>query len=245
LSRDLGIDAAGNRAGDALARMPGPGAWLAGVVVAVLSLVAAVVAGIAGLATRNVPAALAGGVIVVLGKVVGLGQAVFGLQRQRGLTAQEAALLTTVYRDSVDLSAIRLVPGRAGVFSTNPRPFTLGATIYLKKDALSDPVLVHECAHVWQYQHLGSRYAFDAVWAQWRVKPDAYAWTDELGRGRRHWREFNREAQAKFLEDIARRDPEFFAADPVAGAARFVHDGADHSELARATIAEVRAGRVR
>ncbi|MGH3761725.1 hypothetical protein [Actinophytocola sp.] len=244
MTRDLGIDAAGNRAGDAVARVPGVGRWLGGIVVAGTSLVAAVVASVTGLATRNVPAALAGGVIMVLGKVIALVQAVVGLQRQRVPTAEEAALLTEVYRGSVDLSAVRLVPGRAGVFGVNPRPFTLGATIYLKRNTLSDHVLVHECAHVWQYQHLGSRYAFDAIWAQWTVKPDAYAWADELERGRRHWREFNREAQAKFLEDVACRHREFFAEEPVAGGARFVHDRVDHTDLARAAVAQVRAGRL-
>ncbi len=245
MARDLGIDAAGNRIGDALGRLPGPGRWLGGVVVAFASLLAAVVAGVAGLATRNVPAALAGALVVVLGKVVGLVQALAGLQHPRAPTETEIALLTTVYRGSVDLSAVRLVPGRAGLFSTNPRPFTLGATIYLKKDTLADHVLVHECAHVWQYQHLGARYAAEAIWAQWRVKPDAYAWPDEIGRGRTTWYAFNREAQAKFLEDIARHDRDFFAADPVAGTARFHHDGADHTDLARAAVTAIRAGRLR
>ncbi len=240
MTRDAGLDAAGNRVGDALGRLPGPGRWLGGVVVALVSVFATVVASVTGLATRNVAAGLAGAVILVLGKVIALGQALVGLQHQRGLTAAEAALLTDVYRDSVDLAAVRLVPGRAGVFSTNQRPFTLGSTIYLKKDTLPEHVLVHECAHVWQYQHLGPRYAFDAVWAQWRVKPDAYAWTDELGRGRRHWHEFNREAQAEFLQDIARHDREFFT-----GGERFALAGADHTELARETLEQVRAGRLR
>lgn len=239
MTRDLGIDAAGNRLGDSVGRWPG------GVVVAAASLVAAVVAGVAGLATRHVPAAVAGGVILVLGKVIALVQALAGLQRPRGLTEAETALLTEVYRGSVDLAAVRLVPGRAGVFGASDRPFTLGATIYLKGDALSDHVLVHECAHVWQYQHLGPRYAFEAIWAQWTVKPDAYVWTDELGRGRHAWREFNREAQAQFLEDLARRHRSFFAADPVADGASFVHDGTDHTDLARAAVEQLRAGRPR
>ena len=239
-AKDLGIDAAGNRAGDALGSVPGIGRWLAAVGIALTSLVAAVVAAIAGLVTRNVPAAVAGGVIVVLGKVVALVQAIAGLERGRGLTDAEATLLEGVYGDSVDLAAVRLVPGRAGVFGASERPFTLGATVYLKRETLSDHVLVHECAHVWQYQHLGSRYAFDAVWAQWRVKPDAYVWADELGRGRRHWHEFNREAQAKFLEDIARFEPDFFTSDT----ARFVRGGTDHTDLARAAVAQIRAGRL-
>jgi hypothetical protein len=102
-------------------------------------------------------------------------------------------------------------------------------------------VLVHECAHVWQYQHLGPRYAFDAVWAQLRRGRSAYDWAAELGRGRQ-WRDFNREAQAEFLQDIARHRMSFYAADP---AARFEFAGADHTDLARATVARVRAGLTR
>jgi hypothetical protein len=237
MTRDAGLDAAGNRAGDLFGnRLRWPGR----VVTALVSLAATVVASVAGLATRNVAAGLAGAVILVLGKVIAFGQTLAGLERSRALTEDEAALLTEVYGDSVDLAAVRLVPGRAGVFSTNPRPFTLGSTIYLKKDTLPAHVLVHECAHVWQYQHMGPRYAFDAVWAQWRVKPDAYAWADELGRGRRHWHEFNREAQAEFLQDIARHERAFFA-----GGERCVLDGTDHTELARETLEQVRAGRLR
>jgi hypothetical protein len=240
MARDLGIDAAGNRAGDVLGRVPGIGRWLAAVVVAFVSLVAAVVASVAGLASRNVPGAVGGAVILVLGKVIGLVQAVAGLQRQRALSAAEREVLTRVYRGSVELGAVRLVPGRAGVFSLSRRPFTLGATIYLKADTVSDHLLVHECAHVWQFQHFGPRYAAEAVWAQLALKGAAYRWTRELDRGRTHWREFNREAQAQFLEDIAEHAPDFFTDDPVAETARF----GDHTELARETVAVVRAGKL-
>jgi hypothetical protein len=224
--RDLGIEAAGNRAGDAL------GGWPGGVVAAACGLVASLVAGVGGLASRNVAAALAGGVIVVLARVVALGQAVLLGVRGRALTADERAMLTAVYRDSVDLRAVRVVPGFAGVFGMNRRPVTLGGTIYLK-GVTQQATLVHECAHVWQYQHLGSRYTVDAVVAQLTVKPSAYRWVDELGRGRTHWREFNREAQAQLLEDLAADG--FFSAER-----RFVRDGVDHTELAVAALAEVR-----
>ena len=233
------IDAAGNRVGDAMCRVPGPGRWLGGVTIAAAGLVAAVVAAFRGLATRprDLPAAAGGAVLVVLGKVVVLAQALVGLpRRQRGLDEAERALLTGVFGDSVDLRAVRVVPGHAGLFSANARPFTLGATIYLKQRR-GDAILVHECAHVWQYQNLGCRYTFDALLAQYWLKAGAYRWVDELGRGRRHWREFNREAQAQFLEDIVHCGPEFFTDER----ARFRHQLADHTDLARATLAEVRA----
>lgn len=252
MGKGLGIDAAGNRVGDVLCRIPGPGRWLGGVVVAAASLVGSVLASVVGLAGGALPAAAAGGGIVVLGKVVALVQAVLGLQwRHRPLDDAEKALLSAVFRDSVHLEAVRLVPGYAGVFSASPRPFTLGNTIYLKKST-HPATLVHEGTHVWQYQHLGSRYTFEALRAQAKVKPSAYRWADELDRGRAHWREFNREAQAQFLEDLVRHGRqvppagtlgEFFADDPVGHAVRFVHDDLDHTDLARVTVAEVRAAR--
>jgi hypothetical protein len=224
--RDLGIEAAGNRAGDAL------GGWPGGVVSAACGLVAAVVAGVRSLASPNVAAGFAGGVIMVLARAVALGQAVLLGVRGRAVTAEEHAMLTTVYRDSVDLRAVRVVPGFAGVFGMNGRPVTLGGTIYLK--GVTNPAtLVHECAHVWQYQHLGCRYTADAVIAQLTVKPSAYQWVDELTRGKTHWREFNREAQAQLLEDLA--EDGFFAAER-----SFVRDGVDHTGLAVAAVAEVR-----
>ena len=179
-------------------------------------------------------ASIAGVVLVTLGRLAGLVQTLVRLQRRgRPLTADERALLGNVYRDSIAYDRIRIVEGRAGVFSINKRPFTLGNTIYLKHvDPAADPwTLVHECCHVWQNQHVGSRYAAEALWAQARVKPSAYRWVDELGRGRTSWRDFNREAQAQFVQDYA----EAGGSD-----ARFEHRGVDYTDFARDTIAYVR-----
>jgi hypothetical protein len=226
--RDLGVEAAGNRAGDAL------GSWPGGVVAAVGSLLAAVVTGIGGLATRNVPAAVGGGLLVAAGKFVELLQAVFLGIRGRALTEEEQVMLSVVFENGLDLRAIRVVPGFAGIFGANKRPFTLGGVVYLKRD--DDPAtLVHECVHVWQYQHVGGRYTVEALWAQAKVKPSAYRWTDELGRGREHWRDFNREAQAQLIQDMA-ADGYFTSRLPV-----FFHTGADHTELAEKALAELRA----
>ncbi|WP_143229356.1 hypothetical protein [Actinophytocola xanthii] len=238
------LEAAGNRLGDSVRRLPGPGRWLGGVTIAVTSLAAGVVASTRGLATtpRRLPAGAAGAVLVVLGKLVALGQAVVGVPRgDRALDADELAMLERVFRGSVDLRAVRVVPGPAGVFTRTGRPFALGATVYLGT-RLDPATLVHECVHVWQYQHRGCRYTAEALWAQHTVKPSAYRWTDELDRGRRHWREFNLEAQAQLLEDIARSGLEFFGDED---GSRFTHAGADHTDLARAAVAELRERAVR
>jgi hypothetical protein len=147
-------------------------------------------------------AGLAGGLLLVLGTFVALVQQLLFLQSPaRALTADERELLRRVFRRSLSLYNVRLVEGRSGLFGLNERPFTLGNTIYLKNYLSSLPgLLIHECVHVWQYQHHGPRYAIDALSAQ-ALLPDAYDWEAELVRGKPVWTRFNREAQAELIQD--------------------------------------------
>lgn len=59
--------------------------------------------------------------------------------------------------------------------------------------------LVHECVHVWQYQHLGVRYTADSVYGQVAFG-DVYNWINDVDEGKR-WKSFQREAQAQIVED--------------------------------------------
>jgi hypothetical protein len=207
---------------------------------------------------------IGGAVLVILGKLVALVQVVLLIQdTERPLTAEERRLLRLVFHRSIALHNVRLVPGRAGVFGVNDRPFTLGNTVYLKgRDPRKEPeLLVHECVHVWQYQNEGARYASDALAAQ-AVEDDAYAWEDEISRGHTKWVDFNREAQAQLFEDtytdgglfqvatatvVRRGDGAFFQATEYDGdrgqvGVLEVH-GHDHSVLARTAVKTVRARR--
>ncbi|RAY13086.1 hypothetical protein DPM19_21560 [Actinomadura craniellae] len=195
----------------------------------------------AGLA--DLVASVAGGVLLVLGKALALLQAILFLQlRERALTDVERDLLRKVYGDSIAPYTVRVVPGRAGLFGLSDRAFVLGDTIYLKAvDSARRPeVFVHECAHVWQYRHLGARYAVEALWAQWAL-PDAYDWAAELTRGRTRWTEFNREAQAELLADLWHLAGDAFATAD----AGFTWDGIDRTALARECVAHVRSARAR
>jgi len=65
--------------------------------------------------------------------------------------------------------------------------------------------LVHELAHVWQFQHSGPGYLFQALWAQLRLGGQAYDYGWEAGLQAAHAHgmtllDFNREQQG----DIAR-----------------------------------------
>ncbi len=206
-------------------------------------------------ALGDLASSIAGGGLVVLGKVVAVVHAVlFSQLGERALTAAERDLLRQVYRNSVALYDVRIVEGFAGLFSTNGRPFTLGNTIYMKDvdPATSPGSLVHECGHVWQFQNRGSRYATDALWAQATLPGQGYRWEAELASGKLRWRDFNLEAQAQFLEEVWKLGQLKHAAAPSTGIGVFYKDDpigqdvafekgqVDHTSLALETIAYVR-----
>jgi hypothetical protein len=212
----------------------------------------------------------AGTVLVRSGGGLARLQAVIGLQDSgRSLRDQETELLWRVFRDGITLESIRLVEGSAGLFDLTARPFVLGNTIYLKRrDPGSEPaLLIHEATHVWQYQHVGCAYASQALGAQFFVE-SPYRWERELERGRQDWTEFNREAQASFLEDLYTHgccefhdEDVVTPAQPTSGAprivcgggifydaegdgriGRFLWQGRVHTDLARRALAVVRGG---
>lgn len=196
-----------------------------------------------------------GAVIAVVAKYLALLQAVFFMQLgERGLTQAEEDLLRKVYRGSLDYRAIRIVEGFAGFFSTNPRPFTLVNKIYMKD--FTPPIqhpdaLVHECCHIWQNQHFGTRYISEAIWSG-GTSSNGYDWENELRIGRSRWIDFNKESQAQFFDDIFNQGTSpitrpglnpgsFFTSDPVADPLEFISfRGADHTEFARETVFRVR-----
>lgn len=154
----------------------------------------------------DLASSIAGSVVLLAGKALALIQAiVFMQQGERALTDHERTVLKQVFRSSVALYNVRLVEGFSGLFSVNPRPFTLGNTIYMKGDdpAANLDTVVHESTHVWQFQHAGVRYATDALWAQATISGQGeYVWEDEASRGRSRWLDFNREAQAQLVQNI-------------------------------------------
>jgi len=181
-------------------------------------------------------------------------QSLFGLQwKKRALTKTERELLYKVFRRSLSYYNVRVVLGFGGVFSINERAVTIGNTIYLKgyDPATRPDVLVHEFAHVWQYQHAGSRYISEAAGAQAFVF-NAYGWRTELTRGDRRWTEFNREAQAAFIEEVWTGGQEtptgpvgnggFYTDHPVGPDTLFTDTstGDDHTFLARESVHTLR-----
>lgn len=211
--------------------------------------------GLIGEGIMDVAEGLLGALVMIVLKFLALTQTTIPIQgRRRPLTAAELALLRRVYRDSLAYYNIRIVESRAdaGIFAVNGFPFTLGNTIYLKGD-LSPIVLVHESVHVWQYQHVGSRYIGDAIIVGPNTNRNG-GWQLELSRGRTRWRDFDAEAQAWFVEDVYAQgertvagapsivgDGAFFDADGSTSVSRFVFNGTDHTLLANDAVQTIRA----
>jgi hypothetical protein len=140
-------------------------------------------------------------------------QTLVGVEKpSRGLTGDEEMVLREVYGDSIDYSKVRIKEGSAGIGDFNNRPFTSGNTIYMKAnmpDRATDPAgwdkwketLVHEMAHVRQFQKHGAGYQSESLAAQVRHgKDEAYNWERGMAEGKT-WNELNPEQQARLIED--------------------------------------------
>ncbi|MDP6821790.1 MAG: DUF4157 domain-containing protein [Dehalococcoidia bacterium] len=111
-----------------------------------------------------------GAIFVFFPTLLGLIQTAtfFGQARSRRLNQLEMWAVRRVYGDSIALNNVRVVHGFAGFLSLDGAAITFGNTIYFKNQnpSVNIALLIHEMCHVWQYQHMGSRYTSDAVAAQ-------------------------------------------------------------------------------
>jgi hypothetical protein len=180
------------------------GSVIVGVVRGIINIVRGIITldgnlilkGLADIATG-----ILGGLLVVAGSLVSVVQTVIPIQgKRRSLTKQEQGILRRIFRNSLALYNIRIIEGEPGLFGINNRPFTLGNTIYLKNDRTMH-TLVHEAVHVWQYHHLGSQYATEALGAQSSLS-NAYNWENDITSGRTEWENFNLEGQGAFIESV-------------------------------------------
>lgn len=103
-----------------------------------------------------------------------------------------------------------------------PNAITLGNHCFFPVKLLENPVpiddsehykicwLMHELTHTWQYQHLGWRYLFMALYAQLRYKGEAYQYGGEAGllasfKAGEKLNFFNLEQQGDIARDYYRR----------------------------------------
>ena len=138
--------------------------------------------------------------LLVGGRLLGALQTLVGLEPPgRRLRADEVALAQGIFGSGLDLYAVRIKEGPAGLFSVSRRAFTLGNTVYVPPGSvpIAPGLLVHELTHVWQYQHGWPDYLSEALWAQYAG--DGYDWRKGLAEGKR-WEALNPEQQAELLE---------------------------------------------
>ena len=135
--------------------------------------------------------------------------------RSRRLTGRERKQAFTIFGESVDYDAIRICRGSVlALFSAT----AVGNSINLRRDhfidetlalsASGETVLIHELAHVWQFQNFGCRYipasliAQLAAWARTGARRNAYRWEDAARAGLA-WSRWNPEQQAQCIADYA------------------------------------------
>lgn len=127
----------------------------------------------------------------------------------RALSGTEKSMLRTVFGQSVNLDPIRLVFSQ---FHVNQRAYTLGNVIRAPiAIPLDSRTLVHECAHVWQYQTRGSGYISDSILHQAASGQGAYAVTIVPGQS---IIDYGAEQQATIIEYYFMNDPAGWRTDP-------------------------------
>jgi hypothetical protein len=134
--------------------------------------------------------------------------------RTTPLTPAEVAMMADLlgpapmrYRD------VRVAAGgiMKWVFKVNGNlAFATWHTIYLPEDGRHTranlPVIVHELSHVYQYERVGSCYLGQAIYMLIKTRRDCYNYGGPDGLRAAtavgaHYRDFNREQQAKIVED--------------------------------------------
>ncbi|MEW6730043.1 MAG: LysM peptidoglycan-binding domain-containing protein [Acidobacteriota bacterium] len=176
-------------------------------------------------------------ILMVGGRAISGIQTIFRLEPPgRKLTGPEIAALRQVYGDSIDYSKVVIKEGNAGLFSLTGRAFTHGNTIYIPKKSLplTQQLLTHEMAHVWQNQNGGTDYMSEALWGQYLG--DGYDFEKGIKEGK-SWSQLNPEQQAELLEQAFANG--FFNAP----GNRFFYNGTDYTDYLNDALRQVRSGK--
>ena len=94
-------------------------------------------------------------------EVFGIRSGNFLSTTERKLVPPERQLALSIFGQSIDLDAVRVV-----MSPIVNAPTTLGNYIRIGQSGLPDWVLIHELTHIWQFQNKGSAYISDSAWHQ-------------------------------------------------------------------------------
>lgn len=163
---------------------------------------------------------------------------------ERGLLPEERQALEAIYGDSIDYDQVVVREGDIGLFNQDDRPLVLGNTILVPEGRLNDETgrigtadLVHEAAHIWQFQHGGIDYIKESIQAQGTEGQGAYEYEEDVLSGT-PFDELLTEQQAHLIEDAYRQG--YF--DPN-GDKTFEIDGRDMTAYLEEALRNIRQGR--
>lgn len=145
-----------------------------------------------------------GALVYVVLTAIDTVQTVLGIEKKRGLTKEEIAILRPVFGDSLLYFLIRIVeqPGILTSIDGTTRAFTIGYNIYFPPGT-STTTLVHECVHVWQFQFGGTQYIGQSLIHQAIGGSTTYSWRATIGTGDNAWYFLNSiEAKASFIGSV-------------------------------------------
>lgn len=125
----------------------------------------------------------------------------------RPLTDDEKALARLVFAPGqINLERVRIHDGSPICRLSGARAVASFHLIHYPPGGESPDVLIHELAHVAQYEKVGARYAPEALLAQWKWGRAAYDYEREGRLETRRaagfsFKNLNREAQAQLVQD--------------------------------------------
>ncbi|MFA6448345.1 MAG: hypothetical protein WCX65_02660 [bacterium] len=120
----------------------------------------------------------------------------------RKLTEMETETLKNVFGDQVDYSKIRIRDKHWTTEVSGARAFVFGNSIQMSGKYIGDrTILIHETAHVWQFQHtMGWEYIFSALTDHILARLDGhnpYDYSKVLGTA--PWHKWSVEQQAQWI----------------------------------------------
>ncbi|MGB4847468.1 MAG: hypothetical protein WBP41_06080 [Saprospiraceae bacterium] len=125
--------------------------------------------------------------------------------KTRPLSDKEKEMLLSVFGKTIQYHLISIDPRSIPAIKRKTVAYVSFHTINFDT-TISDPTLVHECVHIWQYQHHGAVYISESFWAQRWGGGYNYGGLEPLkmyseGLG---LKAFNFEQQADIIEDYYR-----------------------------------------